>query len=45
MIDGKAVLGAYGYGTANVGRYVGYMLIIVFVYRLFGWLVLYLKKH
>ncbi|KAH7074680.1 ATP-binding cassette transporter-like protein [Paraphoma chrysanthemicola] len=44
-IDGKAVLAVYGYGTENVGRYVGYMIVIVFVYRLLGLGVLYLRKH
>lgn len=45
LIEGKAVLGVYGYGTGNVGRYVGYLLVIVFVYRVLGWAVLYLRKH
>ncbi|CBY00968.1 similar to ATP-binding cassette transporter [Plenodomus lingam JN3] len=45
MVEGKAVLGMYGYNTANVGRYVGYMLVIVFVYRVLGWVVLMLRKH
>lgn len=45
MIDGKAVLGTYGYGTGNMGKYVGYLLVIVFVYRLLGWLALFLRKH
>lgn len=45
LIEGKAVLGQYGYGTENVGKYVGYMVLIVFVYRLLGWLVLFLRKH
>ncbi|KAF2128401.1 ATP-binding cassette transporter-like protein [Dothidotthia symphoricarpi CBS 119687] len=45
LIEGKAVLSQYGYGTGNVGRYVGYMVVIVFVYRVLGWLVLFLRKH
>lgn len=45
FIDGQAVLSSYGYDTGNVGKYVGYMLVIILGYRLFGWLVLYLKKH
>jgi ABC-type multidrug transport system permease subunit len=45
LVDGKAVLGVYGFGTGNTGKYVGYLLIIVAVYRLFGWVVLYLRKH
>ena len=44
-IDGTAVLESYGYKTGGVGKYVGYMLVITLGYRLFGWLVLYLKKH
>ena len=45
LIEGKAVLEAYGYGTADMGKYAGYLLAIIFVYRLLGWLVLYLRKH
>jgi hypothetical protein len=47
MIDGKAVLGVYGYAyaTGNIGNYVGYLLVIVAVYRGLGWLVLYSRKH
>jgi energy-coupling factor transporter ATP-binding protein EcfA2/ABC-type multidrug transport system permease subunit len=45
QIDGKAVLETYGYDTGNVGKYVGYMLVIVLGYRLLGWVVLYLRKN
>jgi ABC-type multidrug transport system permease subunit len=45
LVDGKAVLGVYGFGTGNTGRYVGYLLVIVAVYRVLGWVVLYLRKH
>lgn len=45
MVEGKAVLERYGYGTGVVGRYVGYMLVIIAVYRLLGWVVLFLRKH
>jgi ABC-type multidrug transport system permease subunit len=45
LVEGKAVLENYGYGTSNVGKYVGYMIVIVFVYRVLGWTVLYLRKH
>ncbi|KAI8940787.1 hypothetical protein NX059_002052 [Plenodomus lindquistii] len=45
LVEGKAVLGRYGYGTGNVGKYVGYMLVIVFAYRVLGWVVLVLRKH
>jgi len=45
LVEGKAVLGVYGYDTGKTGKYVGYMLVIVFAYRLFGWAVLYMRKH
>ncbi|KAJ4407426.1 hypothetical protein N0V91_004010 [Didymella pomorum] len=45
LVDGTVVLESYGYGTGNVGKYVGYMIVIVFVYRLFGWAALWARKH
>lgn len=45
LIEGEAVLQSYGYGTGDVGRYVGYMILIVFVYRVLGWFVLWVRKH
>lgn len=45
LVEGKAVLETYGYGTDNVGKYVGYMVLIIFAYRLFGWAVLWVRKH
>lgn len=45
LVEGKAVLENYGYGTDNLGKYIGYMLVIIVVYRLLGWLVLFLRKH
>ncbi|KAJ4989415.1 ABC transporter [Stagonosporopsis vannaccii] len=45
LIEGKAVLQSYGYGTGDVGRYVGYMVVIVFVYRMLAWFVLWVRKH
>jgi len=45
LVEGKAVLSVYGFGTGNEGKYVGYLLVIVFVYRLMGWAVLYFRKH
>ena len=45
LVEGKAVLGSYGYGTGEVGRYVGYMVLIVLVYRVLGWGVLWVRKH
>jgi hypothetical protein len=44
-IEGKAVLSVYGYNTENMGKYVGYMLVIILTYRLLGWIVLYVRKH
>lgn len=44
-IDGKVILQQYGYGTGNVGKYVGYMLVIIAGYRILGWVVLYLRRH
>jgi hypothetical protein len=43
--SGKEVLAEYGYGTGNVGKYVGYMVVIIFVYRVLGWAVLWARKH
>lgn len=45
LVEGTAVLARYGYGTEDVGKYVGYMLVITMGYRLLGWVVLYLRKH
>jgi ABC-2 type transporter len=45
QIDGKGVLAAYGYNTDGIGKYVGYMLVIILGYRVFGWLVMYLRRH
>ncbi|RAR01968.1 abc transporter [Stemphylium lycopersici] len=44
-VEGKAVLAVYGFGTEGMGKYVGYLLVIVFVYRVFGWAVLWARKH
>ena len=45
MVEGKAVLSVYGFENGDMGKYLGYMLVIVFTYRLFGWMVLALRKH
>ncbi|EUC40320.1 hypothetical protein COCMIDRAFT_9790 [Bipolaris oryzae ATCC 44560] len=45
LVEGKAVLSVYGFETGDMGKYVGYMLVIVVVYRLFGWAVLWMRKH
>lgn len=44
LIDGKAVLGTYGYKTGDTGKYVGIMLAITLGYRVLGWVVLYLRR-
>lgn len=43
-IDGKGVLAQYGYKTGNTGKWVGIMLAIILVYRIFGWGVTSLRK-
>ncbi|KAF1933517.1 ATP transporter [Didymella exigua CBS 183.55] len=45
MVDGRAVLDGYGYKTGGVGRYVGYMVLIIFVYRVLGWVALWARRH
>lgn len=44
MIEGTAVLQSYGFNNGDTGKYVGYMLVIIFSYRMLGWLVLYARK-
>ena len=44
MIDGKGVLAQYGYKTGNTGKWVGIMLAIILMYRIFGWGVTWLRK-
>ncbi|KAH0195414.1 ATP-binding cassette transporter-like protein, partial [Aureobasidium melanogenum] len=44
LIDGKAVLSYYDYSSGRLGETVGYMIAIIAVYRLLGWVVLYLRK-
>ena len=43
-IDGKGVLAQYGYKDGNMGKWVGIMLAIILVYRIFGWGVTWLRK-
>jgi ABC-type multidrug transport system permease subunit len=45
VVEGKEVLGLYGYGTGEVRKYVGYLLVIILVYRVLGWAVLWVRKH
>ena len=43
-IAGQAVLDGYGYKTGNTGKWVGILMVIIFAYRLLGWLVLYVRR-
>ncbi|KAL5121691.1 hypothetical protein ACEQ8H_000378 [Pleosporales sp. CAS-2024a] len=45
MIEGKAVLAQYGFDGVGLGKYVGYMIVIIFAYRLFAWAALWARKH
>ncbi|KAL5417901.1 hypothetical protein PMIN03_001390 [Paraphaeosphaeria minitans] len=45
MIEGTVVLERYAFNPENMGKYVGYMLVIILGYRLLGWVVLYVRKH
>lgn len=44
-IAGTGVLNAYGYKTGRTGKWVGILLAITAVYRLFGWALLSLRKR
>jgi hypothetical protein len=43
-IDGNAVLATYNFDTNGMGKYIGYMLLIILGYRLLGWVVLRLRR-
>lgn len=43
-IDGKAVLGAYGYNSHRTGLWIGIMIGIIAAYRLLSLLILFLKR-
>ena len=43
-IDGKAVLQTYGYATGRTGKWVGLLIAIIAVYRLFGYLALRFRR-
>ncbi|KZF19835.1 ABC transporter [Xylona heveae TC161] len=43
-ISGKGVLDAYGYAEHRTGKWVGILVGIIAVYRLFGWIALMLRK-
>lgn len=44
-IDGKAVLSNYGYATGREGKWVGILIGIIAVYRLFSWSVTWYRKN
>ncbi|KAE8153763.1 P-loop containing nucleoside triphosphate hydrolase protein [Aspergillus avenaceus] len=44
LIRGTGVLEAYGYKTGRTGKWVGIMIGIIAVYRLFGYIALVLKR-
>lgn len=44
LIDGQGVLKQYGYNNGESGKWVGILIGIITVYRLLGWLVLYLRR-
>ncbi|KAK2804510.1 hypothetical protein FQN50_006585 [Emmonsiellopsis sp. PD_5] len=43
-ISGLGVLESYGYATGRTGKWVGILLAITAVYRIFGWAALYVRK-
>ncbi|CAG7981755.1 unnamed protein product [Penicillium olsonii] len=45
MIRGTGVLESYGYATGRTGKWAGILVGIIAVYRLFGWIALYLRKN
>lgn len=45
LIRGTAVLEEYGYATGRTGKWVGILIGIIAVYRLFGWIALYLRRN
>lgn len=44
QIRGTGVLETYGYATGRTGKWVGILLGIIAVYRLFGWIALHLRR-
>lgn len=44
MIRGTGVLEQYGYATDRTGKWVGILIGITAVYRLFGWIALVLRR-
>lgn len=44
LIQGKGVLSQYGYATGRTGKWVGILIGIIAVYRLFGYLALVVRR-
>ncbi|KAK1140567.1 hypothetical protein N8T08_010204 [Aspergillus melleus] len=44
LIQGKGVLSQYGYATGRTGKWVGILIGIIAVYRLFGYLALIVRR-
>ena len=44
QIRGTGVLESYGYETGKTGKWVGILVAIIAVYRLFGWVALQLRR-
>lgn len=44
LIRGTGVLESYGYATGRTGKWVGILVGIIAVYRLFGWMALVLRR-
>lgn len=44
MINGRGVLGQYGYKTGETGKWVGILLAIVLGYRVLGFIALRFRK-
>lgn len=44
MIRGTGVLKEYGYATGRTGKWVGILIGIIAVYRLFGYIALVLRR-
>lgn len=44
QIRGTGVLEQYGYAEGRTGKWVGILIAIIAVYRLFGWIALVLRK-
>ncbi|CAG8351186.1 unnamed protein product [Penicillium salamii] len=45
LIRGTGVLESYGYATGRTGKWAGILVGIIAVYRLLGWIALYLRKN